>query len=135
MGTKRTSSRPHVLTSSRPNVLTPHVLTSQGALTLTQIIVTSESTARIVKDGRVLTIVPLTVLSSIGDADIDAALERAQEMQGTPVPVSSVTRARGMRPLSAQIMPKGYVSTADLQREDLLDEAREVLRDLESERD
>ena len=59
---------------------------------MTQIIITSDNSARILKDGRVLTIVPLTVLSAIGDADIDAAVQRAQECKGCAVTVPSFAR-------------------------------------------
>ena len=59
---------------------------------MTQIVIKSDNSARVLKNGRVLTIVPLTVLSAIGDADIDAALARAQECKGCAVTVPSFAR-------------------------------------------
>ena len=65
---------------------------------MTQIICASPTTVRVMRDGKLVTILPLEVLTRIGDADIDSALQRAQECHGQHVTVSNVSRAKGMRP-------------------------------------
>jgi hypothetical protein len=59
---------------------------------MTQIICASPTTVRVMRDGKLVTILPLEVLTRIGDADLDSALERAQSMMGYAVTVPSFAR-------------------------------------------
>ena len=59
---------------------------------MTQIICASPTTVRVMRDGKLVTILPLEVLTRIGDADIDSALQRAQECKGCAVTVPSFAR-------------------------------------------
>ena len=70
---------------------------------MTQIICASPTTVRVMRDGKLVTILPLEVLTRIGDADIDSALERAQSMMGYAVTVPAITHARGIRPRCATV--------------------------------
>ena len=52
-------------------------------------------------NGKILSEIPVNVLTAVGDADIDSALSRAMETPGMFVPVSSKSYARG-------VVPKNY---------------------------